>query len=492
MEIVLLFASLLVFIAVVSSKISFKTGIPVLIFFLGIGILAGSDGLLGIPFDDPKITQWIGSIALANILFSGGLDTRLQSIRIVKWDGLLLSTLGVLITTFTVGVLLSFVPGFSLLEGLLIGAIISSTDAAAVFSILRSRKTTLKGNLRPLLELESGSNDPMAYFLTITFITLNLNPASAGISIAGIFIREMLVGALIGLGIGKIMVFLTNKIQLEFEGLYPVFTLAMMLIAYSFSDLLQGNGFLAVYLAGLILGNNSFIHKKSIMKFFDGIAWISQITMFIVLGLLVFPSQVIPEAKTGLIIALSLIFVARPLSVFISLAFSKYSIAEKVFISWVGLKGAVPIVFATFPMVYGIAKADLIFHLVFFVVLVSVVLQGTTLSLAAKLLGLEDKDTAPGDYLLDKEIIDQIKKDLFEVVIAQDCKSANRRIIDLNFPSTALIVLVKRGEQLITPNGGTELKPGDRLWIIAESAKDFSSVMQCIGVEKTADGRIRT
>ncbi|HAK00474.1 MAG TPA: potassium/proton antiporter [Bacteroidales bacterium] len=490
MEHLLLYGSILVLAAVVSSKVSFRTGIPVLIIFLGIGMLSGSDGLLGIPFNDPKLTQWIGSLVLAIILFSGGLDTRIESIKVVKWQGIILSTIGVILSTLTVGLLLHLFLGFTLLTGLLIGSIISSTDAAAVFSILRSRKTGLKGNIRPLLELESGSNDPMAYFLTVTLVALHLNPAEAGVSVLYQFAKQMIVGTIAGVVMGKVMVLLINRLKLEVEGLYPVLSLALMVFTFSASDFLHGNGFLSVYLAGLILGNHNFIHKKSVIKFFDGIAWISQISMFIFLGLLVFPTQIVPVVGTGMLIAAILIFIARPVSVFASLAFSGFSIRQKIFISWVGLRGAVPIVFATLPMVYGVEKADLIFHLVFFVVFASVALQGTTLTLAAKLLGVEDKTASPGDYPIEKELVDQIKKDLFEVVIAPDCKSAKRQIIDLNFPKTALIVLIKRGEQLITPNGSTELLAGDKLWIIAESEKDFSSVMNCIGVQKSLDGRI--
>ena len=371
MEHLLLYGSILVLAAVVSSKLSFRTGIPVLIIFLGIGMLSGSDGLLGIPFNDPKLTQWIGSLALAIILFSGGLETRIESIKVVKWQGILLSTIGVILSTLTVGLLLHIFLGFTLLKGLLIGSIISSTDAAAVFSILRSRKTGLKGNIRPLLELESGSNDPMAYFLTITLVALNLNPAEAGISVLYLFAKQLIVGTIVGVVMGKVMIVLINRLKLEVEGLYPVLSLALMFFTYSASDFLHGNGFLSVYLAGLILGNHNFIHKKSVISFFDGIAWISQISMFIILGLLVFPTRILPVVETGMLIAAILIFVARPLSVFASLAFSGFSFRQKLFISWVGLRGAVPIVFATLPMVFGVENADLIFHLVFFVVLVS-------------------------------------------------------------------------------------------------------------------------
>jgi cell volume regulation protein A len=482
---ILLIGSILIFISVVASKTSLKTGIPVLIVFLGIGMLAGSDGLGGIPFDNPQMAQWLGTTALTIILFSGGLDTKFESVRQVMWQGISLSVLGLLITAFTVGSLLHFLLGFSLLEGLLVGSIISSTDAAAVFSILRSKKTGLKGNLRPLLELESGSNDPMAYFLTITFVSLLLNPAEIGFTILLVFFQQMFLGAVIGYFFGRVMVFITNKINLDYEGLYPVLIMAMMFFTYSITDFFNGNGFLAVYLAGIIMGNQSFIHKKTVLRFFDGIAWMMQITMFLVLGLLVFPSKIIPVMGTGFLIAGILILVARPLSVFISLAFVRMPVMQKFFISWVGLRGAVPIVFATYPMVYGLENSELIFHLVFFVVLTSVLVQGTTLSLSAKLFGVEDKTVKPSDYPLEKEVFEHVKKDLMQVRITPECKSANKSIVELNFPKTALIVMIKRGEDYITPRGDSKLKSGDLLWVITEDQSEIPKVLNCFGVESS-------
>ncbi len=482
LEQLLLIGSILIFISVVASKTSLKTGIPVLIVFLGVGMLAGSDGLGKIPFDNPRLAQWLGTTALTIILFSGGLDTKFESIRKVIWSGVSLSVLGVFISAFTVGLFLYLVLGFSLLEGLLVGAIISSTDAAAVFSILRSRKTGLKGNLRPLLELESGSNDPMAFFLTITFISLILNPAGIGFSVLLVFFQQMFLGAVIGFFLGRVMVFVTNKINLEYEGLYPVLILAMMFFTFSITDFFHGNGFLAVYISGIILGNKSFIHKKSVLRFFDGIAWMMQITMFVTLGLLVFPSKIFPVMGLGLMVAAVLIFVARPLSVFISLAFTRMPVLQKMFISWVGLRGAVPIVFATFPMVAGLENSELIFHVVFFVVLTSVLVQGTTLTLSAKVFKVEDKTVKPSDYPLDKELIDQVKKDLMEVKITPDCRAAGKSIVSLNFPKTALIVMIKREDHFLTPRGDTVLKPGDRLWVIAEDKSEVSKVLNSIGV----------
>lgn len=491
-ENILLIGSILIFVSVVASKTSLKTGIPALIVFLGIGMLAGSDGIGKIPFDNPQMAQWLGTTALTIILFSGGLDTKLESVRKILWQGISLSVFGVLITAFTVGLLLHWILGISLLEGLLIGSIISSTDAAAVFSILRSRKTGLKGNLRPLLELESGSNDPMAYFLTITFVSLILNPENIGFSVLLIFFQQMFLGAVIGYFLGRVMVFVTNKIKLDYEGLYPVLILAMMFFTFSITDFFNGNGFLAVYLSGIILGNKSFIHKKSVLRFFDGIAWMMQITMFLALGLLVYPSKIIPVMGTGFLIAAILILVARPVSVFVSLALAKVPLRQKFFISWVGLRGAVPIVFATYPLVYGLENSELIFHLVFFVVITSVLVQGTTLTLSARFFGVEDKSVKPSDYPLEKELIDQVKKDLMEINITPDCRAAKKSIVQLNFPKTALIVMIKRGEEYLTPRGDTVLEPGDRLWIIAEDQSEVTNVLKTIGVTQDQKGSVDT
>ena len=279
-----------------------------------------------------------------------------------------------------------FCAGFTLLEGLLLGSIVSATDAASVFSILRSRNVGLKGSLRPTLELESGSNDPMSYILTISFISLIAsNNTSVGILLLH-FIQEMAIGAIAGYTLGKLMVFVINRIKLDTEGLYPVLVMAMIFFTFSFTDIVGGNGFLSVYLAALVLGNSNFIHKKSLIRFYDGQAWLMQIVMFLTLGLLVYPSRIVPIIGIGLLISAVLIFLARPIAVFFSLSFFKVKTRDKFFIAWVGLRGAVPIVFATYPLIAGLEKADMIFNLVFFISVTSVLIQGTTLPLIAKWL----------------------------------------------------------------------------------------------------------
>ncbi|MEX2565655.1 MAG: potassium/proton antiporter, partial [Cyclobacteriaceae bacterium] len=468
-ENILLIGSSLLIISILASKMAGKAGIPVLLLFLGVGMLAGSDGLGGIAFEDPKVAQFLGIVALTYILFSGGLDTKWLTIKPVMGPGLMLSTIGVLLTAISLGFFAYWLFDFSLLEGLLLGAIVSSTDAAAVFSILRSKSIGLKQNLRPLLELESGSNDPMAYFLTIGFTTLIAVSAFTWQDLILVFILQMLVGGVGGYLIGRGIVLLVNKINLEYEGLYPVLMLGLVLLSYALIDLLGGNGFLGVYIAAVTIGNGKMLHKKSLIKFFDGVAWLMQIIMFITLGLLVFPSQVIPVIGLGFFIALFLIFVARPLGVFVSLAFFKFKLREKLFVSWVGLRGAVPIVFATFPLIAGIDESSMIFNVVFFIVLTSVALQATTLSLAAKLLHLSVPDGLKRRSLLDIELSEDFKNALVEVELDGNSHVIGKRIVELDFPKTCLIVLINRADKYITPNGLTELQAGDKLMVMMNS-----------------------
>ena len=311
-ENILLVGSLLLFFSLIAGKTSYKFGVPTLILFLAIGMLAGSEGVLGINFNDPKLAQFIGIVSLNFILFSGGLDTSWSSIKPVLWQGISLSTLGVLLTALTLGTFIWAITDFTIYEGLLLGAIVSSTDAAAVFSILRSKRLALKYNLRPTLELESGSNDPMAYVLTIAFLGLITHPERSLASIAPLFLQQMLVGGLVGLLMGKLSKILINRISLDFEGLYPVLVITLMFFTFSFTNFLGGNGFLSVYLCAVYLGNHELIHKKTILKVFDGFSWLMQIILFLTLGLLVFPSHIIPFIGIGLLTSLFLILIARP------------------------------------------------------------------------------------------------------------------------------------------------------------------------------------
>ncbi len=479
-ENILLLGSVLLLLSIIVSKTSGKLGVPALIIFLIIGMLAGSDGIGGIYFNDPYIAQFLGAIALTFILFSGGLETKWDSVKPVFRQGLILSTAGVLLTAVAVGLFVSLVSDFSLTEGLLIGAIVSSTDAAAVFSILRSRSIGLKGNLRPLLELESGSNDPMAYFLTIGITAVLVNKDMSFASLVPLFFQQMIIGAIMGFLFGKLMGWTLNKINLEYEGLYPVLTLALLFLAYGLTALIKGNGFLAIYIAGIILGNTNFVHKKSIIRFYDGQAWLMQIVMFLTLGLLVFPKQMLPFVGIGIIISLFLMFIARPLAVFLCLAFFKMNNRERALVSWVGLRGAVPIVFATYPMLQGVDKSNGIFNIVFFIVITSVMLQGTTIPLVARWLYLFKPVKFKTRYPLELELSDNFKNELFELEVKENSSIVGRQIYQLKLPRTSLIVLINRNDKYITPGGATTIEEGDKLLIMSDSISDKDVIQQII------------
>ncbi len=361
-ENILLIGSILLFISLIAGKTSYRFGVPTLLFFLAVGMLAGSEGLGGIQFDDSKIAQFIGIVALNFILFSGGLDTTWKAVKPIAAQGMILSTIGVMLTAGILGMFVYWLTDLTIFESLLLGSIVSSTDAAAVFSILRSKSMALKENLRPLLEFESGSNDPTAYVLVIIFLSLVVNQDLSVASMIPVFFKQMILGGILGLGFGKLGKIIINRIRLDFEGLYPVLAITLMFFVFSATDFVGGNGFLAVYVSAIYLGNQELIHKNTILKMFDGLAWLMQIILFLTLGLLVFPSEIIPIMGVGLLISMFLILVARPASVFLSLIPFKMRLRRRFYISWVGLRGAVPIVFATYPLLAGIEKADMIFR----------------------------------------------------------------------------------------------------------------------------------
>ncbi|MBQ20298.1 MAG: potassium/proton antiporter [Flavobacteriales bacterium] len=479
-ENILLIGSLLLFISIVVGKTSYKFGVPTLILFLAIGMLAGSDGIGGIKFDDPKLAQFIGIVSLNFILFSGGLDTNWSSVKPILREGIALSTAGVLLTALSLGTFVWLLTDFTIYESMLLGSIVSSTDAAAVFSILRSKSLALKTNLRPTLEMESGSNDPMAYVLTIAFLTLVVNQDQSLISIIPMFLQQMILGGIAGFGFGKISKFVINKIKLDFEGLYPVLVIALMFITFAATDFFGGNGFLAIYICAVYLGNQDLIHKKTILKMYDGLAWLMQIVLFLTLGLLVFPTQVVPYIGIGLLISLFLIFVARPIGVFLSLIFFKMKLRRRFYISWVGLRGAVPIVFATYPLLAGIEKANMIFNIVFFISLTSVLIQGTTLSIIAKWLNVALPEKIKPISEIDKLILDLPKSSLQEFEVLSDFYAVNKRIVDLNFPKSAFIVMIKRNSEFIRPGGSTVIEAKDNLMVLADSPEDFEKVNHCL------------
>ena len=465
-ETILLVGSVLILASVALARLSDNLGIPTLLLFLGIGMLAGSEGPGGIFFDDARLAQSVGIIALTFILFAGGLDTRWREVRPVFWQAASLATLGVFVTALTVAFFLSAALKMPLLVGLLLGAVVSSTDAAAVFSVLRSKHVSLRGQLKPLLELESGSNDPMAVFLTVGFIELLTVAESSLGTIALLFIVQMGVGAAFGLAAGKVMVFLLNRLKLSYEGIYPVFALASAALIYGATATVGGSGFLAVYVAGVVAGNSEFVHKKSLLRFFDGLAWLSQIAMFLTLGLLVWPSHLLPVMGIGLVVSAVLMFIARPVSVFLSLSFSNVTWREKLIISWVGLRGAVPIVLATFPLLAGLPDAEFIFNVVFFIVLTSVLLQGWSIPAVARMLHLDVPLERKRRYPIEFAAVEGVDTELVDLIVPFNSAVAGRSIVELALPQDSLIVPISRNDNFIVPSGGTVLQEGDTVLVL--------------------------
>ncbi|MFA5478276.1 MAG: potassium/proton antiporter [Bacteroidales bacterium] len=479
-ENILLVGSLLLFVSIIAGKTSYRFGVPTLLLFLAIGMLAGSDGIGGIQFDDPVIARFIGVVSLNFILFSGGLDTSWKAVKPIARQGIVLSTLGVLLTAISLGAFVWFVTDFTFYESMLLGSIVSSTDAAAVFSILRSKSLSLKSNLRPTLELESGSNDPMAYVLTIAFLTLVVNQDQSFISIIPMFLQQMIIGGIAGFAFGRLGKVIINRIKLDFEGLYPALVIAIMFITFSATDFVGGNGFLAIYICAVYLGNQDLIHKRTILKMYDGLAWLAQIVLFLTLGLLVFPSRVLPVFGIGLVISLFLIIVARPVSVFLSLMFFKMKLRRRFYISWVGLRGAVPIVFATYPLLAGIDKADMIFNIVFFISVTSVLIQGTTLPIVARWLNVSMPITAKPLSEAEKLILDIPKTAMREIEVPADGYAVNKKIVNLGFPKNAIIAMIKRNDKYLTPNGSTVIQANDILVVLSDHLEGLNEAADCL------------
>ena len=477
-ENILLIGSILIFISIIISKTGYRFGIPTLLLFLLVGMLFGSDGL-GLQFNSAKDAQFIGMIALSIILFTGGMDTRFHEIRPILTQGILLSTVGVLLTTLLTGWFIYYLSchtqadiHVTLLAGMLLAATMSSTDSASVFSLLRSQRMNLKENLRPMLELESGSNDPMAYMLTIVLIQV----IGSGTDLnASIIARDLLVqfffGGIIGYVSGKFGVWLLNRISLPNTSLYPILLLSIVFITFTATDLVKGNGYLAVYIAGVIIGNARLTSRKEILTFMDGLTWLVQIIMFIALGLLVNPHEMIDIAGVGLLIGLFMIIIARPASVFICLLpFRNLSNRARVFVSWVGLRGAVPIIFATYPVIAEIPGSNQLFNIVFFITLLSLIIQGMTISKVARWLKLDAPQTKEGNEF-GVELPDEIDSQLNDLTLTADMLKNGNRLADMNLPKGTLVMLVKRGNEFIIPNGQIALHEGDKLLLISEKEK---------------------
>lgn len=446
------------FVCVLASKVSAKSGIPALILFLAIGMLAGSDGPGGIQFTDIGLTKNVGMFSLAFILFAGGLGTAWEHLKPVFWRSVSLSTIGVFATCGFVGLFAHYVLELPLLAALLLGAVVSSTDAAAVFGVLRTAGTRLKHNITPTLELESGTNDPVAVFLTITLTDLIIHPQTSWLSAVPKLIMEMPIGFAIGWLGGMGAVAMINRVRLEYDGLYSIITIATACFAFGAAELLRGNAFLAVYVAGVTMGSRNFLHRNALIQFHDALAWLMQIAMFVVLGLLVFPKNLVSVAAPGIILSLFLILVARPVAVYLSLLFANMQKRTKFFVAWAGLRGAVPIILATIPALAGVPEAPMIFNLVFFIVLTSVLIQGTTLRRTARALNV----VVPAQTHA-SDLKEATAEDLFEVEIQKGSKAAGKQVVELGLPRTALIVLLNRGEATYIPQGATVLQPGDVL-----------------------------
>lgn len=487
---ILLIGSILLFFSVLVGKAGSRFGVPVLVLFLGVGMLFGSDGL-GIQFHNPASAQFIGMIALSIILFSGGMDTKYAEIRPVLGQGITLATLGVVLTTAFTGLfiywLCRLVPSYATLSvpaALLMAAVMSSTDSASVFSILRSKRQGLKEQLRPMLELESGSNDPMAYMLTLLLIEVVQAPAgeiSLWHSLLMFFV-QLTVGALAGFLLGKLVVWMINRLDVANQSLYPILLLAGVFFIFSGTELIKGNGYLAVYIAGLVVGNHKMQHKKSIATFFDGLTWLFQIVMFLTLGLLVNPHELLPVAGLGLFVSLFMVLLARPLSVFLCLApFRRMTRRAKLYVSWVGLRGAVPIIFATYPLIAEIECAHVIFNVVFFITLVSLLTQGTTVSAMARLLGLAEKEKPRGNDF-GMELPEGIKSAMSEIEVTDVLLAHGTHLMDLSLPDNTLVVMVKRGDRFFVPRGGTRLAAGDKLLVITDNDEELENTYRELGI----------
>ena len=484
----LLIGAILLFVAVLAGKVAYRLGTPALLLFLGVGIFFGYDIL---SFNSPELTQFMGMIALSIILFSGGMDTKFSEIRSVMLPGIILATVGVLLTALILG---GFIYGISPLLGvglsfplaLLLASTMASTDSASVFSILRTKKQGLKENLRPLLELESGSNDPVAYILVLLLVGM-LSPHEEGMNIGAsivLFFVQMIVGAIAGYGFGRAAVWTMNKINISNASLYSVLLLAFVFLTFSFTTLVEGNGFLAVYIAGLVVGNMKIAHKRTVVTFFDGVTWLVQIIMFIMLGLLVNTRSLLQPSTLilGGAVALFMTLIARPIAVQLCmLPFKKFSLKARTYVSWVGLRGAVPIIFATYPLVADVPNAELIFNVVFIVTIISLTLQGTTVSGMANTLGVActERESSFGDAFQDR-----MKSAFTEVDVNEQLLATGNTLSKINLPQQTLVIMVCRDGDYFVPQGNTILNVGDKLLILSDRNEELQAQYKELGLDE--------
>ena len=486
-ENVVLVGALLLFVAVMAGKVAYRFGAPALLLFLGVGMLFG---LNFISYRSVEMTQFVGMIALCIILFTGGMDTKFSEIKPIIGPGVVLATVGVVMTAFVLAGFVWLVAPWLGIEipfalALLLASTMSSTDSASVFSILRSKKQGLKQNLRPLLELESGSNDPMAYMMTILLISIVSNTSSGvglGMSVV-FFVVQMVVGALSGYLIGRLAVWTINRIKLANHSLYSVLLLAFIFFSFAFTDLIKGNGYLAVYLSGLVIGNHKLEQKRPLTVFFDGFTWLMQIVMFLTLGLFVNSNELLEPRVLilGGLVGAFMILVARPLTVFTCLLpFRKFTTKARLYVSWVGLRGAVPILFAIYPLMAHVENAGLLFNVVFLGTIISLLVQGTTVSGMANLLGLayEERESA-----FSVDMHQDMKSALTEVEVNETMLESGHTLKDITLPENTLVMMVCRDGEYFVPQGKTELKLGDKLLVISDRSEELATTYKDMGID---------
>ncbi len=505
-EAFLLVLSLLFFASIFTDKIGYRFGVPALVLFLIVGMLFGPEGLGRLVDGEgavmlPSTAQAISTVALCIILFSGGLDTKISDIQPVIAPGITLATVGVLITCMVTGVLTYFIFGWlnavasvSLSVAMLMAATMSSTDSASVFAILRTNNLKLKHNLRPLMELESGANDPMAYILTVTLIGI-VTSQTQDISVLSIvqeIVIQLVMGFVMGFVFGKMTVALLKKSHLNNESLYSIMVLTACIFIFSITYFLKGNPYLAVYIGGLIIGNSKFTRKRQTKSFFDGLTWLSQLVMFLMLGLMVYPSQLLKLQVwlPCLIISIVMIFISRPIAVALSLMpwRKQYKQRDRLLVSWVGLRGAVPIIFAILCVANNVPNADLLFNVVFLCTLVSLLSQGTTIGVVAQKLKLAEPDSAPHKlYYFDIDIPEEVESSAHETLVTEELIQHGAQLKDVAVPKHSLVIMVRRDDNFFVPKGDTELQPGDYLLVISDE-----NAQQVIQAQEEEDEQILT
>ena len=482
---IILLASVLILLGIISSQLSARLGLPVLVLFLIVGMLAGEDGPGGIFFDNAEAAHSLGTLALALILFDGGLQTPFKAIKQVWKPASALATFGVLITGLVTGVAAAYILKIPMLHGLLLGAIVGSTDAAAVFALLRNAGIHLNEKLKATLEIESASNDPMAIFLTVGLLEVLVNDMKPGSGLLVMFLSQMGLGAIVGLAVGWVSVRLINKIQLSAAGLYPVLVAACGLLSFGITANIGGSGFLAVFITGVVIGNSRFVFQRSTFLFHDGLAWLSQITMFVVLGLLITPTSLLDVWLEGLIIAFVLIFVARPLAVIPILAIFGFNMREITLVSWIGLRGSVPIILAIFPLIFGMPGAALIFNVVFFVVLISATLQGSSLAWMARKLKLTLPPPVTPAATLEITALGDVDADIVEYTLGSTSRAVGCRLSQLALPESAVMAMISRNNNVIAPRGSTLLQADDQLFVVLKP--HTRTFVDCVFSGKTDD-----